>query len=192
MRKVKEKSQIFILPLEGGEPWQLTNMKYGASSPTFSPDGSKILFSISFKLEELANDSTLNPNKTLPGFSLENPASKKSDIYILNDKVKPNPDGSLEEIRAYLNKNAEDKKTRVFNRLNFQGESGLNGDINFNHIYKLSSEIFYKAQALVSSFPLTNAAQYSADGKSIHSDMAQNNDEHRTEKVGKQNYTDQS
>jgi Tol biopolymer transport system component len=136
VRKVKEKSQIFILPLEGGEPWQLTNMKYGASSPTFSPDGNKILFSTSIKLEDLANDSPLNPNKTLPGFSLEKPGFE-TDSYILNNKVKPNPDGSLEEIRAYLNKNAEDKKTRVFNRLNFQGEAGLNGEINFNHIYEI-------------------------------------------------------
>ncbi|MBK9511903.1 MAG: S9 family peptidase [Cytophagaceae bacterium] len=177
VRKVKEKSQIFILPLEGGEPWQLTNMKYGASSPTFSPDGSKILFSISFKLEELANDSTLNPNKTLPGFSLEKPGFEK-DIYILNDKVKPNPDGSLEEIRAYLNKNAEDKKTRVFNRLNFQGESGLNGDINFNHIYEIEVQENAKPRALVSGFSSYNSAQYSADGKSILAITALNNDEH--------------
>jgi dipeptidyl aminopeptidase/acylaminoacyl peptidase len=39
VRTVKEKSQVFILPLEGGEPWQLTSSKYGAASPQFSPDG---------------------------------------------------------------------------------------------------------------------------------------------------------
>jgi Tol biopolymer transport system component len=41
MQTVKEKSQIFILPLDGGEPWQLTSSKYGAGSPQFSPDGKK-------------------------------------------------------------------------------------------------------------------------------------------------------
>ncbi|MFN8430696.1 MAG: S9 family peptidase [Spirosomataceae bacterium] len=177
VRKVKEKSQIFILPLEGGEPWQLTNMKYGASSPTFSPDGNKILFSTSIKLEDLANDSTLNPNKTLPGFSLEKPGFE-TDSYILNNKVKPNPDGSLEEIRAYLNKNAEDKKTRVFNRLNFQGEAGLNGEINFNHIYEIDVQENAKPRALVSGFASYNTAQYSADGKSILAITALNIHEH--------------
>lgn len=104
VRRVKDKSQVFILPLNGGEAWQLTNAKYGASSPKFSPDGKKILYSSSIKLEELANDSLLNPTKGLPAFSLEKPGFEKDNYILENKKVKANPDGSLEEIRAYLNK----------------------------------------------------------------------------------------
>src|SRR5262245_31155231 len=44
-RTVDKKSQIFILPLEGGEAWQLTKMEFGASSPQWSPDGRSLLFS---------------------------------------------------------------------------------------------------------------------------------------------------
>ncbi|WP_373398356.1 DPP IV N-terminal domain-containing protein [Algoriphagus halophilus] len=38
------KSQIWILPMDGGESQVLTDEKDGASSPVWSPDGSKILF----------------------------------------------------------------------------------------------------------------------------------------------------
>jgi Tol biopolymer transport system component len=40
-RYVEEKSQIFILSMEGGEPVQLTTVKYGANNPKWSPDGKK-------------------------------------------------------------------------------------------------------------------------------------------------------
>lgn len=40
-RYVEEKSQIFILSMEGGEPVQLTTFKYGANNPKWSPDGKK-------------------------------------------------------------------------------------------------------------------------------------------------------
>jgi dipeptidyl aminopeptidase/acylaminoacyl peptidase len=41
----KGKPQIWVLPAFGGEARQVTFAKYGASSPVWSPDGSKILFS---------------------------------------------------------------------------------------------------------------------------------------------------
>jgi Tol biopolymer transport system component len=41
IRYVEEKSQIFILSMEGGEPVQLTTVKYGANNPKWSPDGKK-------------------------------------------------------------------------------------------------------------------------------------------------------
>src|SRR5512146_386371 len=34
--------QIWILPLGGGEPTQLTSMRYGAGTPTWSPDSKTI------------------------------------------------------------------------------------------------------------------------------------------------------
>ena len=36
--------QIWILPLDGGEATQLTSMRYGAGTPTWSPDGQTMLF----------------------------------------------------------------------------------------------------------------------------------------------------
>lgn len=40
----KGKPQIWILPMEGGEAYQLTFMEHGASSPVWSPDGKSVLF----------------------------------------------------------------------------------------------------------------------------------------------------
>src|SRR5690606_41323599 len=59
---------------------------------------------------------TLSLHDALPisPFSLEKPGFDSDNYLLENKKVKPNPDGTLEEIRAYLNKNEDDKKTRVF------------------------------------------------------------------------------
>lgn len=178
VRRVKEKSQIFILPLNGGEPWQLTHSKYGASSPRFSPDGTRLLYSVNIRLDELANDSLLNPARTLPPFSMEKPGFESDDYLLKNKKVKADPDGSLEEIRAYLNKNAEDKKTRVFTRLNFQGEANLNGDISFNHLYEIEVRESATGRALTSGYASYSGATYAPDGQSIYAGTAKDADEH--------------
>ena len=39
-----EKSQIFLLPVDGGEAQQLTELKQGAGNPVWSPDGTMIAF----------------------------------------------------------------------------------------------------------------------------------------------------
>lgn len=172
VRRVKDKSQIFILPLNGGEPWQLTHSRYGASNPRFSPDGTRILYSVSLKLEELANDSLLNPARNLPPFSLEKPGFNSDNYLLENKKVKPNPDGTLEEIRAYLNKNEDDKKTRVFTRLNFQGEANLNGDISVSHLYEIEVQENATPRALTSGYASYNGVVYSPDGQSIYASTA--------------------
>jgi dipeptidyl aminopeptidase/acylaminoacyl peptidase len=40
----QEKNQVFLAPLDGGDPRQLTNSPFGASRPAWSPDGSRIAF----------------------------------------------------------------------------------------------------------------------------------------------------
>jgi len=41
----KDKPQIWVLPVTGGEARQLTFMEHGASSPVWSPDSKRLLFS---------------------------------------------------------------------------------------------------------------------------------------------------
>ncbi len=43
-REGDESAQIYLMPLDGGEAQRVTNLSTGASSPKFSPDGSRILF----------------------------------------------------------------------------------------------------------------------------------------------------
>ena len=37
-------AQIWIMPLDGGEAWQLTQQRHGAGTPVWSPDGKRLLF----------------------------------------------------------------------------------------------------------------------------------------------------
>lgn len=177
-RSVKGKSQIFIMPLDGGEAWQLTNYKYGASNPSFSPDGSKILFSSTITMTELLKDSTVNPKKEVPLWSMEKPGFATNDYLNRDKKTKANPDGTIEEIRAYLDKNVEDKKAKVFNRLNFQGEATVEPEFFFNHIYIIEVKENAKPQALTSGFWSYNQATFSADGKKIYAVSGKDQNQH--------------
>ena len=46
--------QIFVLPMTGGEAWQLTNMPKGAAQPKWSPDGKAIAFLSTSNDQDLA------------------------------------------------------------------------------------------------------------------------------------------
>ncbi len=43
-KRGKGKPQIWLLPVDGGEAYQLTFMEHGASNPVWSPDGKYVLF----------------------------------------------------------------------------------------------------------------------------------------------------
>ena len=137
VRTVKGKGQVFIMPLDGGEAWQLTNGQYAASGPLWSPDGKQITFTSTLTMAEMLKDSIINPAKRTPSWSLEKPGFATNDFIRTDKKIKPNPDGSLAEIRAYLNKDVEDKKAKVINRLNFQGEATTEPEMNFTHLYSI-------------------------------------------------------
>ncbi len=112
VRTMDGKPQVFILSFTGGEPVQLTKFKYGASSPKWSPDGTKIVFSASVKIKELISDSLLNPGKKVPAWWLEKPGFAKNE-QLVSSTTKPNPDGAIDEVRAYLEMNANDKKATI-------------------------------------------------------------------------------
>ena len=167
-RNVKKQSQIFIMPLDGGEALQLTDLKYGASNPQWSPDGTKILFTVNVTLSELLKDSLLNPTKKLPSWSFEKAGFKTNDFLKSTKKIKANPDGNLEEIRAYLDKDVEDKKAKVFSRLNFQGESTTEPEMKFNLLFIIEAKEGAKPVQITKSFWSFNNAVWSADSKKIY------------------------
>ncbi|MEI7582783.1 S9 family peptidase [Runella sp.] len=166
VRAVKGKSQIFIMPLDGGEAWQLTDYKHGASAPQFSPDGRQILFSTAPAFSVLMTDSTLNPTKIGPAWSLEKAGFARNE-FLKKNTAKPNPDGTIEEIRAYLDKDVEDKKVKVINRLNFQGEASAGQELNFSHLLVIEVKEGAKPVSLTKGFYSYAGAAWSGDGKQI-------------------------
>ena len=165
-RSVEDKMQIFILSMEGGEPIQLTKHKYGATNPKWSPDGKKILFSSSIPLRELLQDSILNKSNSIPTWKMEKPGFDKNE-HLLTNKEKPNPNGSLTEIRAYLDKNATDKKAIVLNKLNFQSESNISSDMNFNHFFEINAFKDAEPHLITNGFYSFATADYTPNGKQI-------------------------
>ena len=167
-RNVKKQSQIFIMPLDGGEAWQLTDLKYGANNPQWSPDGTRILFTVNVTLSELLKDSLLNPTKKLPSWSFEKAGFKTNDFLKSTKKINANPNGNLAEIRAYLDKDVEDKKAKVFSRLNFQGESTTEPEMKFNLLFTIEAKEGAKPVQITKSFWSFNNAVWSADSKKIY------------------------
>jgi dipeptidyl aminopeptidase/acylaminoacyl peptidase len=176
VRSINEKSQIFILPLDGGEAQQVTNAKYGASNPAFSMDGKTLFFNSVIGFNDLLSDSLLNTNKELPLWSLEKPGLKNSAF--LNNKAKANPDGNLNEIRAYLEKDVKDKKAKVINRLNFQGEATVEPEIKFTHIYSKELKEGAKEIQITKGYSSYLNFLISPDGKSIIATTAKDTKEH--------------
>ncbi len=137
VRVVGDKPQLFILSMEGGEPMQLTKHQYGAASPKWSPDGKQILFSAAVGFNDLLKDSTLNANRSGPPWAYER-AGLQNIQWAGN--AKPDPDGTIEQIRTYLDSNAADKKAIVLNKLNFQNEANISADQNFNQFFIIDTE----------------------------------------------------
>lgn len=165
-RLVDDKMQVFILSMDGGEAVQITKYKYGSSNPKWSPDGNKILFSASIPLKDLLRDSILNPTKAIPTWKMEKPGFDKNEQVIANTD-KPNPNGTLSEIRAYLETNAEDKKAIVLNKLNFQSETNLSSDMNFTHFFEVSIINNEEPKAITKGFYSFSTADYTPDGRQI-------------------------
>ena len=167
VRTVKGKSQIFIMPLDGGEAWQLTNSTYGAYNPLWSPDGKRLVFTGGVTMGQMLADSIINPGKRTPSWSLEKPGFVTNNFIKEDKKVKPNPDGSLAEIRAYLNKDVEDKKAKVINRLNLQGESTTEPEMTFTQLFSIDVREGAIPKPLTRGFASFQAATWLPNGQGL-------------------------
>ena len=165
-RFVDGKPQIFLLSLDGGEAMQLTKFKYGASNAKWSPNGKQILFSAGISLKELLKDSVLNPNKEIPNWSFEKPGFDKNQ-QLKSSSAKADPDGNIEEIRAYLDNNAVDKKAKVVTKLNFLDETDVSTDVSFTQFFVTDVKPDAKPVAVTKGFYRFNFADFTPDGKQL-------------------------
>ncbi|WPR76364.1 S9 family peptidase [Algoriphagus sp. NG3] len=172
-REWEGKPQIWILPLDGGEAQVLTSEKNGASGPVWSPDGKKILYSIAVPLWAIEGDpSWPNPRPGREyGDEPNYPAIKEG---LVKDESKPNMDGDVNELRAWLAKNASKNDPRVIDRLNFLGERGLSTDIDFRHLVVIDLNT-KKSESLTSGYRSFGSAAWSPDGSYILASSVEGN-----------------
>lgn len=166
VRPVEGKPQVFILSMEGGEPMQLTKYKYGATNPKWSPDGRQILFSSSIAFQDLLKDSLLNKARNGPSWQYEKPGFAKNEQLQWNT-AKPDPNGSLAELRAYLDNDIADKKVIVLNKLNFQNESSVTAEQNFNQFFLIRASKADTPVLVTRGFYRYNNADFTPDGKQL-------------------------
>ena len=152
-RDLGNKSQAYILKLNGGEPIALTSSTRGVFNPIWSKDGHFIYFQERKSMKEFLLDSLNNPLKLIPSWNLEKP---KLDASVYVSTTKANPNGNLNEVRAYLYQNEKDKKAKVINRLNFQEETTTTGEIGINLLFKVSVDGTSKPYLVNNPYDLWN------------------------------------
>ncbi|RYZ31137.1 MAG: S9 family peptidase, partial [Chitinophagaceae bacterium] len=166
VRVADGKPQVFVLPMSGGEAYQLTKFSYGASAPKWSPDGKKILFAASIQMKDYLRDSVVNPGRSVAAWPLEKPGITNTEIPQIK-KGKGNPDGSIAEIRSYLVNNEAEGKATVLTKLNFQDESNISGNVGFNQFFVIDINQPTAAKSVTPGFYRYNVVDFTPDSKSI-------------------------
>lgn len=141
-RAADGRSQIYVLSLSGGEAVKYTQAAQGASNPVWSPDGSLLLFSSSYSHSELLAKEAFRAG---PAWPVEKPGTEPLPR---EHGITPDPDGSLDQIRAWLDRNQQENSPRVLNRLDFQGERGLNPERSYMHWFVMDDAPRAEARAL--------------------------------------------
>jgi len=175
----KEKPQVWLLPLAGGEARPLTKLETGATKPRWSPDGSRILFSSSLSMAQVRAAREKAGKESAPAWSPEKPGRKPNDTANRGLKknketgktenllAKADPDGTLQEMREWLAKNEADGSPRVTDRLNFLAEGDLAPEPTLTQFYIIDLREGAEPVAVTLGYEGYTGAEWLADGQSL-------------------------
>lgn len=178
----KEKPQVRILPLAGGEAETITKLEAGATDPRWSPDGTRLLVSSVLTYAQVRDALEKSGVSATPAWNAERPGRRANDTknHALKKKAgeasaKATPDaaplahadGSLAERREWLAKNEADGNPRTLTRLNFLDERDINPEFMFSHLFVQEAREGAPALDLTPGFVGYAGGEWMADGKAI-------------------------
>ncbi len=185
----KEKPQIHILPVAGGEATPITKIETGAGAPRWSPDGTKILFSSSLNYAQARAALEKSGQNAKPAWTNERPGRAANDVANWGLKKsagkdapaavdanttagkestpKADPDGSLQERREWLAKSEADGNPRALARLNFLSESDISPEQSFAHVFVQEAREGAEAKDLTPGFVSYSGAEWMTNGQAI-------------------------
>ncbi len=150
--------QVWVMPADGGEARQVTRLAHGVNSGEWSPDGEKILVRSMVPIDEIDG---------VPPYTAERPERRWKDAEP-GDGLTPAPNGTRDEIRAWLAENARQQDPVVISRLAFQDEQDLSGPPRFGHLFLVDAGgSDADATRITDGFHDHGQAAFMPDGRSI-------------------------
>ncbi len=167
-RRSDDARQVWILPLDGGEAFPLTRAEHGAFGHRWSPDGKHIVFGSELPIGDLEGPppwTTERPGRVWRDTPEPHEDAESSEAA--DPGVEPNPDGTMEEVRAWLADNAREDNPRVLNRLDLQGERELDDELSFEHLFVVDARAGAEARQLTDGYRDFGDADWLPDGSGV-------------------------
>ena len=165
------KPQVWVMSVDGGEARQVTTMEHGASNPQWSADNRTLLLTSSIPMSEMQGAPPWPSERPKIGWTEPAGLPAAATVEPRQDAaatVEPRPDGSREEIRAWLDANALETNPTVIDRLAFQDELSLRGEMEFSHLFVLDvDDQSAQPRQLTSGFFNHDDAVFMPDGRSV-------------------------